>query len=245
MIANYHSIETFSSVDGPGIRYVLFLQGCNMNCKYCHNVDTVSRDKNLSITVEEVVKDYLKYKVFYSKGGITVSGGEPLLQLNFIIELFTELKKHNVHTCIETQGSLFVDNIKFKKLLEVTDLFLVDLKGVDNKYSKDICGYDVDNSLKFLQYLSDNKKKFVITYVLLPTINDDDYCSFKLAEIMNNLDENYMSLQILPYHRLGVEKWDMLNLEYQLHHIKEPNYEDVNDFYRRIDLHSKTFKNKK
>lgn len=238
MTANYHSIESFSSVDGPGIRYVLFLQGCNMNCKFCHNVDTISMGKNKTITSDEVVNDFLKYKAFYKRGGITVSGGEPLLQIDFIIELFIKLKKLNIHTCIETQGSLFKENDKFKKLIEVTDLFIIDLKGVDNNYSKDICGYNMDSTYKFMEYLNKINEKFIITYVLLPNMNDDEYCAKTLALILDEYN-NTASFEILPYHRLGVEKWEKLNLEYTLKDLKEPSKEDVNIFYDKIKNYMK------
>jgi pyruvate formate lyase activating enzyme len=236
MIANYHSIETFSGVDGPGIRYVLFLQGCNMQCKFCHNADTIPNIKNKSITVEEVVQDYLKYKNFYVKGGgITVTGGEPFMQIDFIIELFEALKKHGVHTCIETQGSLFNENEKFKRLINCTDLFLVDLKGVDNAHAKDICGYEISGSFKFLSYLNSINHKFCISYVLLPGMNDDEICVEKLANILKKYDPTNMAFKVLPYHKLGIEKWDAMNIKYQLRHLLEPTKVDVEAFIKRIE----------
>lgn len=245
MIANYHSIETFSGVDGPGIRYVLFLQGCNLRCKFCHNADTIPDIQNKSISVEEVVSDYMKYKFFYlNGGGITITGGEPLLQIDFIIALFTELKKYNVHTCIETQGTLYNDNPKFQRLIELTDLFMVDLKGVDNKYALDISGRGINNTLKFLNVLNKNNRKFAISYVLLPGINDNDYCVDRLAAILNSFDANNMSFKINPYHRLGVEKWRKINVPYLLNEVKEPTHEEVESFIRKIEtkLHNEGVK---
>lgn len=236
MIANYHSIETFSSLDGPGIRYVLFLQGCNFSCKFCHNVDTIPTLCNKQITDEEVVKDYLKYSKFYKNGGITISGGEPLMQTNFIIELFKKLKEFNVHTCIETNGSLFNESNTLKNLVELTDLFLVDLKGVDNEHSLPICGNEIDNTLLFFEYLNKVNKKFSITYVLLPGINDDNYCVEKLATLLNKFNDRNRSFKILPYRLLGVEKWKQLNLEYQLEHLLEPRKEDVEVFVKRVKI---------
>lgn len=236
MIANYHSIETFSGVDGPGIRYVLFLQGCNLRCKFCHNADTIPNFKNKSISVEEVVEDYLKYQSFYLKGGgITITGGEPLLQMDFIISLFTELKKYNVHTCIETNGTLYNDNAKYRRLIELTDLFLVDLKGVDNLHALSISGSIITPTLKFLNYLDTNNRKFCVTYVLLPGLNDDDYCVERLAHILKTYQPHNMSFKVLPYHKLGVEKWLKINVPYQLNELEEPKHEDVENFVRKIE----------
>lgn len=234
MIANYHSIETFSGVDGPGIRYVLFLQGCNMNCKFCHNIDAVPLSTNKNITVEEVVEDYLKYQLFYKNGGITITGGEPLLQIDFIIELFTELKKHNVNTCIQTQGSLFRKTEKFDKLIELTDLFIVDLKGVDNDYSKRIAGARITRTLEFMNHLDAINHQFWMTYVLLPTFNDDDYCSKRLAEIISSFSPDNMRFNLLPYHKLGKDKWEKLNLKYQIDEIEPPTKEEVSFFNQKI-----------
>lgn len=234
MIANYHSIETFSSVDGPGVRYVLFLQGCNMNCKYCHNIDTVPITKNKQISVDEVVNDYLKYSKFYKNGGITISGGEPLLQVDFIIALFKELKKHNVHTCIETQGSLFRKNQNIQELISLTDLFIVDLKGVDNKFSTEICGQKIDNTLMFLDHLNKINSKFLLTYVLMPGLNDDEYCIKMLASILGRFDISNRSFKVNRYRRLGVDKWKNLNLEYKLDHLLEPSKKDVEIFVNKV-----------
>ena len=234
MIGNYHSIETFSSVDGPGIRYVLFLQGCNMLCKFCHNADMIAIKNNKQITVEEVIADFSKYQVFYKNGGITVSGGEPLLQLDFLIELFRELKKMNIHTCIETQGSLYVDNEKYKELISLTDLFLVNLKGVNNEYAVDISGVKIDKTFVFLERLNNNDTKFVITYVLLPGINDNDFCSDELGKIIASFREDNMTFQVLPYHSMGIEKWDKLNIKYLLRDLPEPKKVDVDEFVSRV-----------
>lgn len=236
MIANYHSIETFSSLDGPGIRYVLFLQGCNFNCKFCHNVDTVPMISNKQITVNEVVKDYLKYISFYRKGGITISGGEPLLQIDFIFELFKKLKEHGVHTCIETQGSLFKNTAKYRELISVTDLFLVDVKGVDDQHAIDICGKDMKKTFEFLDFLDKNGSAFTVTYVLLPGLNDDDYCVEQLARLLNQYHGDNRNLKVLPYRRLGVEKWKSLNLEYELEDLLEPTKEEASLFSKKVKI---------
>ncbi|HHU55953.1 MAG TPA: pyruvate formate lyase-activating protein [Acholeplasmataceae bacterium] len=231
MRANYHSIETFSSVDGPGIRYVLFLQGCNLRCGYCHNPDMLSIKKNKSITVDEIVSDFLKYQSFYTNGGITVSGGEPLLQIDFLIALFTEFKKIGIHTCIETQGTLFTDDEKYRKLIEVTDLFIINLKGVDDKYAKAISGYGIKETLNFIEHLHNKNKKFIITYVLLPTINDNKECAKKIAKLVKRFGD--CDFEVLPYHKLGVKKWEELNLPYRLS-IDSATREDVKRFIELI-----------
>ncbi|HEY8444784.1 MAG TPA: pyruvate formate-lyase-activating protein [Bacilli bacterium] len=231
MIGNYHSIETFSSVDGPGIRYVLFLQGCNLRCSYCHNPDMLALKTNKTITVDEVVKDYQKYHHFYKQGGITVSGGEPLLQIDFLISLFREFKKLNVHTCIETQGTLFTDNPKYYELVKVTDLFIVNIKGVDNDYAKAISNQGIDKTLAFLDFLKKQHANCMLTYVLLPTLNDNEECAQKLASIIKTYQPQ--SFQILPYHKLGISKWNKLNIPYELQ-IASATNEDVNNFLKLI-----------
>ena len=229
MIANYHSIDTFSSVDGPGIRYVLFLQGCNMLCKFCHNVDVAINIKNKQITVDEVVNDFLKYQSFYKNGGITISGGEPLLQIDFIIELFKKLKEFIVHTAIQTQGTLYRSNEKFDELLELTDLFIVDLKGVDNEHSLKVCNKKVERTFEFLRFLDQHQKEIMLTYVLIPEVNDNEYCLEKLGYILAQYNPNNVVFKILPYHRLGVDKWRKLGLTYQFKHINEPSQEAVKE----------------
>lgn len=223
MIANYHSIDTFSNVDGPGIRYVLFLQGCNTLCKYCHNIDVAQNVKRNAITVDEVVEDFLKYQRFYLNGGITISGGEALMQIDFVVSLFKKMKELKIHTCLETQGSLFVNNEKYHELIKVTDLFIVDLKGVNAKLAKLVSDIDIERSYQFLNFLNEMQKEFLITYVLIPTLNDSDECFDKLGLILSKFDPSLMSFKILPYHRLGINKWHQLNLIYQLENIREPS----------------------
>lgn len=232
MIANYHSIETFSGVDGPGIRYVIFLQGCNMKCKFCHNIDATVMEDNKKITVDELVNDYMKYKSFYSKGGITISGGEPLLQIDFVIELFRKLKNLGVHTCIETQGSLFRENDKYKELVELTDLFIVDLKGVTDEKSLYISGVVSKNTIKFLEYLNNLNKDFFITYVLVPGVNDSEEDITALGSLLTVFKNAKFS--VLPYHKLGVQKWENLNMKYELYDVVPPTETDVEKFIKKI-----------
>lgn len=231
MIANYHSIETFSSVDGPGIRYVLFLQGCNLRCAYCHNPDMLSIKHNKSITVDEVATDFLKYQKFYRNGGITVSGGEPLLQIDFLIALFKKFKELGVHTCIETQGLLFTNDEKFQQLISVTDLFIINLKGASDNDAKYISGIGISETLNFIEHLHNLKKAVVMTYVLLPTLNDNKDCAKRLARILKKYHR--VQFQVLPYHKMGVQKWKKLNLPYRLN-IPSATTEDVDNFLKLV-----------
>lgn len=230
MIANVHSIETYSILDGPGIRYVLFLQGCNLTCKYCHNIDAVVKTSNKTMSVDEVVNDYFKYSMFYKNGGITVSGGEPLMQIDFLIKLFSKLKEKNVHTAIETQGTLYKDNEKFRKLIELTDLFIVDLKAVTNENAKAIANSKIDNTLKLLDKLNSLNKKFQVTYVLIPTINDSLNHAKGLSEILKKYKPNNYTFKALKYHKLGLDKWEKLGLVNELKDIREATKDDVERF---------------
>lgn len=234
MIANVHSIETFSSLDGPGIRYVLFLQGCNMACKFCHNIDTTIRTTNKQMSVDEVVEDYLKYKAFYKDGGITISGGEPLLQTKFIIELFKKLKEKGIHTAIETQGSVYRDIPMYDELIELTDLFIIDLKGVSNLEAFRIAGARIDNTFKLFDKLNNLGKKFWITYVLLPKVNDYEEIANKMATILNRFNPLNYEYKVLRYHKLGLDKWHKLGLKYELDDIKEATKEDAKLFLDNV-----------
>src|SRR5690554_2633424 len=157
MVGNIHSMESFGTVDGPGVRFVLFLQGCPLRCLYCHNPDSWRTDTGTEMSVDEVVNEIVKYQSYIKDGGVTVSGGEPLLQLNFVLELFTELKKRNIHTALDTSGALFTEKTKksYDRLLEVCDLFLLDLKHIDNEKHEALTSVKNTNILNFAQYLSE------------------------------------------------------------------------------------------
>ena len=164
ILGKVHSIETFGAVDGPGIRFVIFLKGCNMRCKYCHNPDTWFGSACETKTAEELISKALKYKTYWKKeGGITVSGGDPLVQIDFLIELFTLAKKHGINTCIDTSGEPFKEDSdyldKTDKLLELTDLVILDLKEMNNQKHKWLTSRSNENILKFARYLSDKNKK--------------------------------------------------------------------------------------
>lgn len=231
MTGRIHSFESFGTVDGPGIRYVVFLQGCPLRCQYCHNPDTWATGGK-EYTAEEVVKQALRYKNYFGeKGGVTVTGGEPLLQIDFVIELFTLLKEKGIHTCVDTSGITFkkenaVSVEKHEKLLEVTDLFLLDIKHIDSEGHKALTGQDNANTLAFAKFLSERGKKTWIRHVLVPGITDDDEQLQRLREFVDGLS-SVEKIEVLPYHTLGVVKYEKLGMEYPLKDVSAPDKERV------------------
>lgn len=226
MLGAIHSIETFGLVDGPGVRYVIFMQGCHMRCKFCHNADTW-KVKEPDQSAESVLKKALRYRPYWKEnGGITVSGGEPLLQIDFLIELFTQAKKEGVHTTLDTCGQPFTFEepffSKFKQLMKVTDLVLLDIKHIDEKAHKELTGHTNQNILEFAKYLSDIQKPVWISNVLVPTINTDEVYLKRLHQFVAQL-KNVERVEVLPYHTLGAYKWKELGLEYPLEGIPTPS----------------------
>lgn len=224
--AKLHSIETFGTVDGPGIRFVVFLQGCHLQCKYCHNRDTWDINSGTYISVEDLVKQIEKYKSYIMpNGGVTISGGEPLLQPHFLISLFKELKKRNIHTAIDTSGMVdLTDTIK--EVLSLTDLVLLDIKHINPEKSKDLVGFTNEKELAFAKYLSDNNIPIWIRQVLIPGITDNEEDLLKLKEFINSLN-TVKKVELLPYHNLGEHKWKELGFDYSLKDIKPATSEDV------------------
>lgn len=240
ILGKVHSIETFGAVDGPGIRFVIFLKGCNMRCKYCHNPDTWFGSACETKTAEELISKALKYKTYWKKeGGITVSGGDPLVQIDFLIELFTLAKKHGINTCIDTSGEPFKEDSdylnKMDKLLELTDLVILDLKEMNNQKHKWLTSRSNENILKFARYLSDKNKKMWIRHVLVPTITDDETDLVELKNFVHTLN-NVEKFEILPYHSFGTFKYKELNLPYQLLDIKEPTEEEIKRAKRILEI---------
>lgn len=189
MLGNIHSIETFGSADGPGVRYLIFLKGCNMRCKYCHNPDTWAKTEGEMKTPEEILAQALRYKNYWGKkGGITVSGGEALLQIDFVIELFTLAKEKGVNTCLDTSGNPFTREepfySKFEKLMEVTDLFMLDIKEIDEEEHKKLTGQTNANILDMARCLSEHGKKMWIRHVLVPGITDDEGQLMRLRALL-------------------------------------------------------------
>lgn len=224
--AKVHSLETFGAVDGPGIRFILFLQGCHLQCKYCHNRDTWDMNGGSYKSLDDIFNMIMKYKNYITpNGGVTVSGGEPLLQVKFLIELFTKLKKKKIHTCIDTSGMVAITD-DIKHLLSLTDLVLLDIKHIDSKKCKDLVGFDNKLELEFAKYLSDNNIPIWIRQVLVPGYTDDQNDLLKLKEFISSLN-TVQKVEILPYHSIGKYKWTNLGFEYALDGVRDANNEDV------------------
>lgn len=234
-----HSLESFGSVDGPGVRYVIFMAGCAMRCQFCHNPDTWNMQSGTAYTADELIEKALRYRSYWgSKGGITVSGGEPLLQIDFLIELFQKAKKKGIHTALDTSGNPFTTEEpffhKFQTLMEYTDLILLDLKQIDENQHKLLTGCTNRNILELAEYLSEIKKPVWIRHVLVPGRNDKDEYLFRLREFIHSL-QNVERVEILPYHTLGVYKWKELGMEYPLEGIDPPSKERVENANRILE----------
>lgn len=225
-----HSIETFGTVDGPGIRFVLFLKGCPLRCKYCHNPDTWDLESNDIRTVDEIMMEINKYFIFIKKdGGVTVSGGEPLLQMDFLIELFKKLKDNKIHTCIDTTGIIYKKdetNEKLEELLKYTDLILLDIKHIDNEKHKILTGVPNKNILGFARYLSDKKIPVWIRHVLVPGITNDEYDLKRLRKFIDTL-KNVEKVEVIPYHTMGIYKYEMLGKKYPLKNVIPPTKKQI------------------
>lgn len=232
MLARIHSFESFGTVDGPGIRYVIFFQGCPLRCQFCHNPDTWERCGGKEYDVKTIVEQALKYKSYFANnGGITVTGGEPLFQIDFVIELFKEFKKYNINTACDTSGFTFnikdIDCVnKHKELLKYTDLFLLDIKHIDDAEHKKLTGVSNFNTLQFAKFLSDNNAKMWIRHVLVPGINDFDQYLYRLNDFIKSL-KTVDKIEILPYHTMGVVKYTNLGIDYPLKGVLPPTIERV------------------
>lgn len=232
VLGNIHSIESFGTVDGPGIRFVVFTQGCPLRCKYCHNVDTRAVGTGQQISVDQIVgelKDYLPF-IQSSGGGITVSGGEALLQMPFLIELFKACKAIGVHTALDTSGCCYVDapffHKQFDELANYTDLVLLDLKEINSEHHKWLTGQPNKHILAFAKLLSEKQIPVWIRHVLVPTITDSEEDLTELGVFINTLS-NVERVEMLPYHKMGVYKWKAMGLDYPLEGIEPPSDEEV------------------
>ncbi|PEJ48738.1 MULTISPECIES: pyruvate formate-lyase-activating protein [unclassified Bacillus (in: firmicutes)] len=236
---NIHSIETCGTVDGPGLRYVIFTQGCLLRCQYCHNADTWKIGSGKEMSVEQLMKDIKTYLPFMksSGGGVTVSGGEPLLQLDFLLEMFKSCKKNGIHTTIDSSGGCFSTEPNFlsklDEVLEYTDLVLLDLKHVDEKKHIKLTGKSNEQIKAFAKYLDKKKTPVWIRHVLVPGITDSEEDLINLGCFINTLG-NVEKIEILPYHQLGVYKWEALGLKYPLKDIQPPTEESVNHAYQLL-----------
>lgn len=231
IMGRIHSVESFGSADGPGIRYIVFLQGCNMRCKYCHNPDTWKFEGGQLLPAQEVLQKAIRYKAYWkNNGGITVSGGEALLQIDFVLELFKLAKEKGISTCLDTSGSAFTRQgsfyAKFEELMKVTDVFLLDIKHIDDEKHRELTGRTNENILDMAKCLSEHGKKIWIRHVLVPQITDDDEYLKQLRAFIDTL-KTVERVEVLPYHTLGVFKWENLNIPYELKDIEPPTTERI------------------
>ena len=238
-LAGYvHSIESFGSADGPGIRFIIFLAGCTMRCQYCHNPDTWNIQVGEKYTSDELLAQAVKYRPYWgTEGGITASGGEPLLQIEFVTKLFEKAKRLGIHTTLDTAGALFnygeLFYGRFLKLMKYTDLVLLDLKHIDSEQHKLLTGVPNENILEMATCLSDLNKPVWIRHVLVPGWNDTDADLIHLHEFIQTLN-NVERVEVLPYHALGAYKWRDLGLEYPLEGLEAPTAERVENAKRLL-----------
>lgn len=233
VLGNVHSIESFGSVDGPGVRFIVFMQGCNMRCQFCHNPDTwaLINKNSKQRTADDVLEEALHYQSYWGKkGGLTVSGGEPLLQIDFLIELFKKAKSRGVNTTIDTCGQPFTRKepffSKFQELMEYTDLLMLDIKQIDNEAHKKLTKQPNTSILDMAQYLSDIGKPVWIRHVLVPERSDYDEFLIRLDTFIKGL-KNVDKVEILPYHTMGRYKWEELGIDYPLEGIEPPTDDRV------------------
>ena len=224
MKGRIHSLESFGTVDGPGVRYVVFFQGCPMRCAYCHNPDTWSTKGGTEMEASYIIEQYERNKGFYTNGGgLTVTGGEPLLQIDFLIELFTLAKEKGIHTCIDTSGITYKpDNTayieKLDKLMPLTDLVMLDIKHIDPQKHIELTEQPNDGILAFTKYLDEKNVPVWIRHVVVPTLTDDNKYLFELGYFIGQLG-NLKALDVLPYHDMAKPKYEKLGMDYKLKHI--------------------------
>ena len=224
--AKIHSIETFGTVDGPGIRFVTFFQGCHLQCKYCHNRDTWDINSGNYISVDELFSNILRYKSYIMpKGGFTASGGEPLLQPYFLTSLFKKLKSEGIHTAIDTSGMVEITE-PIKEVLSLTDLILLDIKHINPDKCKELVGFSNEKELAFAKYLSDNGIPIWIRQVIIPGVTDSTEDLLELKKFIFSL-KTVKNVELLPYHNLGKHKWENLGVEYKLKDVRLANSEDI------------------
>ena len=230
-IGYIHSIETFGSVDGPGVRFIVFMQGCPMRCLYCHNPDSWKTRVGEQMTTDELLEKALRYRTYWGdKGGITVSGGEALIQMEFVTELFEKAHAMGINTCLDTSGNPFSleepFKSKFDELMKYTDLFMLDIKHMDDAAHRKLTGQTNQNILEMAAYLSDHGKAMWIRHVLVPGITTEEDELHRLRSFLDTL-KTVERVEVLPYHTLGVFKWKELGIPYQLEGVDPPTKEQI------------------
>ena len=230
MIGYIDSVETMGLVDGPGIRFVVFLKGCKLRCLFCHNPETWTKENALEITSEELLKKILKYKNYYVDGGVTFSGGEPLLQDKFLIDILKKCKMVNLHTAIDTSG---VGMGNYEEILKYTDLVILDIKAIDNEGFNHMTGHNIDEFYKFLDVCQSLNKKLWVRQVIVPGINDTEEYILKLKGFVSKI-KNVEKIELLPYHLYGVDKYQKLGIEYKLKDVSAMDETRLNELYNLL-----------
>ena len=224
MLGRIHSRESFGTVDGPGIRYVIFMQGCPLRCLFCHNPDTWDMTAGESVSVQDILKEYRKNRDFYKKGGITVTGGEPLMQVEFLTELFEAAKAEGIHTCLDTSGITYNEENtsyieKLDRLMESTDLVMLDIKQIDNGRHRELTGHENTAVLAFAKYLERKNVPVWIRHIIVEGYTDREEDLLNLGRFIGRL-KNLRALDVLPYHTMGVSKYAELGIPYPLEGMK-------------------------
>lgn len=239
MQGKIHSLESFGTVDGPGVRYVVFVQGCPMRCAYCHNPDTWEMNAGTLMEPAEILENYERNKPFYKGGGITVTGGEPLMQLDFLLELFTMAHERGIHTCLDSSGIAYRPDgnpewlAKLDKLCEVTDLVMLDIKHIDPEKHKELVKQPNDGILAFAEYLDSKNVEIWIRHVVVPGITDNPEDLHRLGYFIGGL-KNLKALDVLPYHTMGKKKYDELGMKYPLEGVPEMDKSKIPELKQHI-----------
>ena len=238
MTGYIHSTESFGAADGPGVRFLIFMQGCRLRCRYCHNPDTWKIDGGTPVTADEILKKALRFRNYWKDGGgITISGGEPLLQIEFVTELFQKAKAEGIHTTIDTAGNPFTREepffSQFRELMQYTDLLLLDIKEMNPKRHKDLTGADNRNILDMAAYLAEIQKPVWIRHVLVPGHTDFDEDLDAIGALVETLP-NVERVEVLPYHTLGKFKWENLKIPYSLEDVNPPTTAQIENAIKRI-----------
>ncbi|MBY5993826.1 pyruvate formate lyase 1-activating protein [Ferrimonas balearica] len=228
VIGRVHSWETCGTVDGPGIRFIAFLQGCLMRCQYCHNRDTWDLEGGKEVTVAQLMEQVLSYRHFFeaSGGGVTASGGEAVLQMEFVQEWFAACKAEGIHTCLDTNGLIRKYTPIVDQMLDATDLVMLDIKQMDDDVHQNLVGVSNKRPLEFAQYLAKRGQKTWIRYVVVPGFTDDDASAEQLARFLAPM-KNVEKVEMLPYHELGKHKWEALGEAYPLDGVSPPPKETM------------------
>ena len=227
-VGRIHSFESCGTVDGPGIRFIIFLQGCLMRCMYCHNRDTWDTHEGKEVTVTELIEEAKSYRHFMkaSGGGITCSGGESMLQPEFVRDFLRAAQAEGMHTCLDTHGYIRKHTDVIDEVLEASDLVMLDLKQMKDDVHKELIGVSNTRVLDFARYLQKVGQKTWIRYVIVPGYTDDEESAHLLGEFIKDMD-NIEKIELLPYHQLGAHKWEAMGLEYPLDGVNPPSKETM------------------